>query len=102
MIRIETHKRSWVKSLIWRVIGVVLLGAIAYAVTGNWEQMTVITVIFHALRIVLYYLHERIWDGIAWGRVRHPLADLPVKRPLAPEDREALETFLNSRGYLEA
>jgi uncharacterized membrane protein len=99
MMNLETRTRSWVKSLIWRVIGVVLLGAIAYGVTGNWEQMTVITLIFHSLRIVLYYWHERIWDRIAWGRTL-PLGDLRLKRPLAAGDRPALEDFLQQRGYL--
>ena len=99
MINLESRKRSWVKSLIWRAIGVVLLGAIAYAVTGNWEQMTIITLIFHGVRVVLYYSHERIWDQIAWGRVV-PLADLRLKRPLTPEDRNELEELLNKRGYL--
>ena len=101
MIHLETPKRSWAKSLIWRAIGIVLLGAIAYVVTGNWEQMTVITLIFHGLRVVLYYTHERIWDRIAWGRAV-PLADLLLKRPLTPEDRKELEGFLNKRGYWEA
>lgn len=101
MIRIETHKRSWVKSLIWRIIGIFLLGAIAYAVTDNWEQVSLITLIFHGMRVVLYYIHERLWDQVAWGRVLHPLADLPVKRPLTPEDRQSLEALLRARGYLE-
>jgi uncharacterized membrane protein len=97
---LESSKRSWVKSLIWRAIGIALLGGIGYAVTGNMEQMVSITLIFNGLRIFLYYIHERIWDRISWGRVRHPLADLPVKRPLSPEDRRALQEFLGERGYL--
>jgi len=100
MTQLESRKRSWAKSLVWRFIGIVLLAAIAFAVTGNWEQMTIITLIFHGVRVVLYYTHERIWDRIAWGRVV-TLADLSLKRPLAPEDRKELEVFLNKRGYLE-
>ncbi len=101
MRQLESRKRSWAKSLVWRAIGVVLLGAIAYVVTGDWEQMTIITLIFHGLRVLLYYLHERIWDQIAWGR-SVKLADLSLKRPLAPEDQKELEDLLSRRGYLEA
>ena len=101
MTQLESRKRSWVKSLVWRVVGVVLLGAIAYWVTGNWEQMTIITLIFHGVRVVLYYTHERIWDQIAWGRVV-TLTDLSLRRPLTPEDRKELEALLNKRGYLGA
>lgn len=64
----ETHLRAWAKSIVWRVIGIAILGGIAYAWTNNWEQTTWITVIFHAIRTVLYYFHERIWERIDWGR----------------------------------
>jgi uncharacterized membrane protein len=101
MMHLETRTRSWAKSLIWRVIGVVLLGVIAYLVTGNWEQMTLITLIFHGLRVVLYYSHERIWDRVAWGR-NLPLGDLMLTRPLTPEDRQAVEALLRQRGCLGA
>ncbi len=101
MKQLESRKRSWAKSLVWRVVGVVLLGVIAYSVTSNWEQMTMITLIFHGLRVVLYYLHERVWDQIAWGRVVK-LADLSLKRPLTPQDHKEFEDLLRQRGYLEA
>ena len=101
MVQIESRTRSWVKSIVWRIIGIFLLGAIAYAVTGNWEQVSIITLIFHTVRIVLYYVHERIWDRVSWGRALHPLADLPVTRSLSPEHRQELVSFLHTRGYLE-
>ena len=64
----ETRKRSWVKSLIWRVAGIFILGGITYAFTRNWAETTWITMIFHIIRTGLYYCHERMWDRIDWGR----------------------------------
>ena len=64
----ETRKRSWVKSIVWRMTGVLLLGGLAWVFTGNWQETTWITVSFHAVRVVLYYYHERAWDKISWGR----------------------------------
>jgi uncharacterized membrane protein len=64
----DTKIRSWVKSLVWRAIGVVILGYIAYLVTGNWTDTSIITLLFHAIRTVLYYYHERVWNSIDWGR----------------------------------
>ncbi len=55
------------KSLSWRIVGIVLLGAIAYAITGDYKEMTVITVLFHGIRFFMYYIHERIWERINWG-----------------------------------
>ncbi|MBM4144484.1 MAG: DUF2061 domain-containing protein [Lentisphaerae bacterium] len=97
----ETRLRSWAKSASWRIVGIVLLGGISYALTRNWEQTTVITAVFHALRFVLYYYHERCWARIAWGTTPHPLSHLPVKRHLTPEDHAAVAKLLRDRDCLE-
>ena len=97
----ETHKRSIVKSLVWRIIGVVLLGGIAWGVTHNWREMTVITVLFQSIRMVLYYVHERIWLRIEWGRIRHPLDSLEVKGKLTPEDMDEVRAKLRAMGYID-
>jgi uncharacterized membrane protein len=97
----ETHKRSIVKSLVWRIIGVFLLGGIAYAVTHDWKEMSIITIIFHSVRMVLYYFHERIWLRVNWGRIRHPLDEIEVNGKLAPEDLEEIRNKLRAMGYIE-
>lgn len=96
----ETHLRSWAKSTSWRITGILILGGISYAFTRNWEQTTWITSIFHTLRFALYYLHERWWERISWGRIKHPLSHLPVKKDLTPEDHEAIRNFLRERKCL--
>ena len=96
----ESHLRSWAKSATWRLIGIVILGAISFAITRDLGQTTVITGVFHLLRFVLYYYHERAWERIAWGKGRHPLAHLPVKTDLAPEDHEEIRKLLADRQYL--
>jgi uncharacterized membrane protein len=97
----DTKARSWVKSIVWRIIGIVLLGGIAYAITGSWKEMTIITVLFHAIRVVLYYCHERIWERVSWGRLRHPLSELPVKEKPTPEDFEIIAEKLKELGYMD-
>lgn len=96
----DTKARSWVKSIVWRVIGIILLGAIAYIITNDWKEMTIITVLFHFIRVVMYYFHERIWEGISWGRIWHPLADLLVKGKIKPEDLEIITRKLRELGYI--
>jgi len=97
----DTKKRSIVKSVTWRVIGVIILGVIAFVITGNWKQMTIITVVFHSIRLVLYYYHERLWEHLAWGKIRHPLSEIPVKKKLTPRDFELVEGQLKTLGYIE-
>ncbi|HBA83793.1 MAG TPA: hypothetical protein DCZ95_06850 [Verrucomicrobia bacterium] len=96
----ETRLRSWVKSTSWRITGFVILGVISYAFTRNWKETTWITTIFHSLRFVLYYFHERWWAHISWGTINHPLSHLPVKPDLTTEDEEAVRNLLRERKCL--
>jgi uncharacterized membrane protein len=96
----DLKKRSWAKSVTWRLIGIVLLGFITYAITKDWSKTTGITVIFHGLRLILYYVHERVWERVSWGRLKHPLAHLPVRDDLTEQDHQAIERLLQERAYL--
>jgi len=64
----DSRLRSLVKSITWRVMGIIILAGLAWWFTGNVEQTTLITVTFHGIRVILYYFHERIWERIKWGR----------------------------------
>jgi uncharacterized membrane protein len=97
----DTKKRSWVKSITWRVFGIILLAAISLMITKDWRAMTTITLLFHGIRLILYYYHERIWERISWGKVKHPLADLPVTRGLTPEDLHIVREKLRGMGYID-
>ncbi len=96
----ETRLRSWTKSASWRITGVVILGGISYVMTRDWEQTTIITTVFHTVRFLLYYAHERWWARIRWGRVHHPLAHLPIRGDLTPDDLEAIRKLLEERECL--
>ena len=96
----ETRKRSWMKSITWRIGGIVILGGITYGFTRDVAQTTAITLFFHAVRFALYYFHERLWDRTNWGRVRHPLADLQLRPDLSGEDRRKIREFLEEQDYL--
>ena len=39
----DTPVRSWVKSITWRILGILLLGGITYLITKSWKEMAVIT-----------------------------------------------------------
>lgn len=97
----ETHKRSMVKSITWRIVGVFLLGGITWMVTHDWKEMTLITILFHSIRMVMYYYHERIWLRVHWGRIRHPLDSLQVKGKLTQEDLDEIRTQLRAMGYID-
>jgi uncharacterized membrane protein len=63
----ETRKRSLVKMIVYRAVLTALLAAITWLFTGNTGQTTIITIVFSLSATALYYVHERVWNGIRWG-----------------------------------
>ena len=84
----ELRRRSLVKALLWRVIGILWTWIGAYIILLLIPPSrataaliaTLIVVYHHSTRMVMYYGYERIWASISWGR------DQPV-RPMAERDR---------------
>jgi len=74
------HRRSLVKSLLWRVIGVVWTWVGAYIILlfvppsrkSAALIATLIVVYHHSTRMIMYYAYERIWASIKWGRSAAP------------------------------
>ena len=97
----DTKVRSLAKSIVWRVIAILVLGIVSYFVTGDWKQVTVITVFFNCIQASLYYFHERIWWRISWGRSEHPLSDLKLNKDLTSEDLKIIKDQLKSLGYID-
>ncbi len=65
----ESQKRSVVKSLTWRVIATVTTILIAYLLTGNILIATSIGAVEVVAKLLMYYLHDRIWNNVSWGVV---------------------------------
>lgn len=68
---IDSGKRSLAKAFSWRGIALILLAIISYFITGgNVVETSLITLIYHGLQIGVFFLHERIWTHINWGRTK--------------------------------
>jgi uncharacterized membrane protein len=63
-----SKRRSLAKSLTWRVIAIVSTLLIGYAMTGSWAFALSLTLVSNVINFVLYYLHERVWLGVSWGK----------------------------------
>lgn len=74
----DSWVRSWTKSFTWRVLGIVILILLSYFITGSWVEASLITFVFHAIRLVLYVLHERAWELTAWGRVQNQAQEMKM------------------------
>lgn len=61
MVKKETRIRSSMKSVLWRILGVLILVAVTYAYTREWITTGLITIIHHGVFLLVYYFHERLW-----------------------------------------
>ncbi len=57
----DSHIKSILKSIIWRIVGVFWLAMITWLVTRSLIKMTLVTFIHHGIFLIVFYLHERIW-----------------------------------------
>lgn len=63
---LETHKRTLVKTIIWRMFNFVYWPIIGYIMTGTWQGAGYLG-IGALIGVFLYYGYERIWANIKWG-----------------------------------
>lgn len=65
----DSHPRSFVKGVSWRTLGTIDTILLSFIVTGHIANSIKIGFTEIFTKIFLYYLHERIWDKIPWGRI---------------------------------
>lgn len=68
----DTNKRSIAKTISWRITGSGATFLISYIVSGNLSIAGVIAVIQLTANTILYFIHERTWNRIKWGRFSKP------------------------------
>jgi uncharacterized membrane protein len=64
------EKRSIVKSITFRMAVIVSDTTIIYLLTHRIDVTAGLVILTNCSSTVLYFLHERIWNRIQWGRVR--------------------------------
>jgi adenylylsulfate kinase len=64
---LESHRRSIVKAVSWRVIAIMITTGIAWVVTGDSSFAAAIGITDSALKIGFFYMHERAWNRVKFG-----------------------------------
>ena len=64
----EKHHRSLVKAVTWRITGSVDTLVITYLITGQLKWAFYVSGVELFTKIFLYYVHERAWHKIKWGK----------------------------------
>jgi uncharacterized membrane protein len=87
-----------VKSLLWRFIGIIWTWIGAYFIIlllpAKWQTAsilaTLIVVYHHSTRMFMYYLYERVWGAILWGKQGHNGAN----SVMSPKEKLLWTTFV--------
>ena len=68
----EKHYRSIVKAVSWRLTGSLDTMVISLLITGRFKWALSISGVELFTKIFLYYMHERVWNQIPFGRIQEP------------------------------
>ncbi|PKL48973.1 MAG: hypothetical protein CVV39_03590 [Planctomycetes bacterium HGW-Planctomycetes-1] len=68
----ESHLRSILKGLTWRLGGTTVTILIAWLFTGSINIAAKIGIIETILKISIFYIHERLWNRINIGKEKRP------------------------------
>ena len=64
----ERFSRSLLKSISWRIIGTLDTIVISYLITGKLAFALSIGGIELITKMILYVVHERVWNKVNWGK----------------------------------
>lgn len=64
----EKNRRSFVKTLTWRVTATAITLVLVYLFTGEWTISVGVASAEVIIKMLAYYGHERTWSKIGWGR----------------------------------
>jgi uncharacterized membrane protein len=64
----DTPYRSWIKAILWNLLGLVTMSLVGLAMTGSAVAGGAMAVINTLIGFSLYLAYERLWARIRWGR----------------------------------
>jgi uncharacterized membrane protein len=65
----DTRRRSILKSISWRIFAAIITSCVVYAMTGKGDFAAKVGVVDTGVKLFIYFLHERVWDRINYGRL---------------------------------
>jgi len=64
----EKHVRSFAKAISWRIVATLTTILLVFAFTGSLMISGGVGVAELVVKILVYYLHERVWNMVDFGR----------------------------------
>lgn len=64
----ETRTRTWVKAIVWNIIGFGVMCLVGFIMTGSVALGGTMAIINTIVGLTCYVIYERIWSRVQWGR----------------------------------
>ena len=74
----EKQYRSIIKATSWRALGTLDTIVISFLITGKIKMALSIGGVELFTKIFLYYMHERLWNRIKFGRYAPPSQEYEI------------------------
>jgi uncharacterized membrane protein len=69
---VDTHKRTFFKTVSWRVLASFTTAGVTFVLTGRLDFAISVGVADSLVKFFIFYLHERIWSRSRYGQIREP------------------------------
>ena len=63
----QTQKRLIVKTIIYRVLGLLITFSISYIFIKDFTKSIFSSILIEFTQTIVYYLYEMYWNTIEWG-----------------------------------
>ncbi|MEM2994684.1 MAG: DUF2061 domain-containing protein [Candidatus Bathyarchaeia archaeon] len=64
----EKPIRSFAKAVSWRIVATLTTVVLVVAFSRDWELGGIVGIAELVAKTVIYYLHERMWNFLGFGR----------------------------------
>lgn len=64
----ERHSRSVAKAITWKLVATAMAFVVSYGYTRDISSSASVALTMFVAGIVAYYIHERVWNRISWGK----------------------------------
>lgn len=84
-------KESLLKSIIYRIVTLMLGGLVAFFVTGDTGQALILTLITEFVQFINYFVFETIWTNIRAWRLKQKIKEMAMREIALTLDFESLK-----------
>jgi uncharacterized membrane protein len=64
----DSQKRSITKTISFRIFATIATTILVFVVTGDLALAGFVGLLDTVIKLIIYYLHERVWNRIVWGK----------------------------------